>query len=258
VGGMNMNEDFELAKISLHNANDLIDIKEYPVVDAVLLAPIRAIPIIGDLIDSGTNKVLENFQEKKEKELINVILKDGNLVTSDMVNDIEFIINFNKVMEAVRRLAVNDKVRFFGNLIRNGYLSGLHIENSLFEEYLNILNTISYREIQYLLDYKLYCEDRSKTKKGKSQNKSGSVSYNEWGYFRNDYTKQKSITSSELSSVFMRIKQTGFIDEEFETETGDVDEDDNTFNSLSVDSTGYYIDKSFLVFYDMVLKIDDI
>ena len=37
---------------------------------------------------------------------------------------------------------------------------------------------------------------------------------------------------------------------------GDVD--DNTFNSLSVDSNGYYIDKSFLAFYDMVLKIDDI
>ena len=55
----------------------------------------------------------------------------------------------------------------------------------------------------------------------------------------------------------MRIKQTGFIDEEFETETGDVDENDNTFDSLSVDSTGYYIDKSFLTFYDMVLKIDD-
>lgn len=83
------------------------------------------------------------------------------------------------------------------------------------------------------------------------------MSYNKWGYFRNDYTKQKSITSSELCSVFMRIKQTGFIDEEFETETGDVDEDDNTFDSLSVDSTGYYIDKSFLAFYDMVLKIDD-
>ena len=52
-GVMNMNEDFELAKLSLHNANDLIDIKENPVVDAVLLAPIKAIPIIGDLIDSS-------------------------------------------------------------------------------------------------------------------------------------------------------------------------------------------------------------
>ena len=251
-----MNEDFELAKLSLHNANDLIDIKENPVVDAVLLAPIKAIPIIGDLIDSSTNEVLENFQEKKEKELINVILKNGNLITFDMVNDVEFIINFNKVMEAVRRLAVNDKVKFLGNLIRNGYLSGMHIENNLFEEYLNILNTMSYREIQYLVDYKCYCEDRSNIK-SKSQNKSSSVSYNKWAYFRNDYTKQKNITSSELCSVFMRIKQTGFIDEEFETETGDVDENDNTFDSLSVDSTGYYIDKSFLTFYDMVLKIDD-
>ena len=60
------------------------------------------------------------------------------------------------------------KGRMLKQVVRNGYLSGMHIENNLFEEYLNILNTMSYREIQYLLDYKLYCEDRSKIKKGKS------------------------------------------------------------------------------------------
>ena len=43
----------------------------------------------------------------------------------------------------------------------------------------------------------------------------------------------------------MRIKRTGFIEEEYETESGDVDADDNTFNSLVVDSNGFYIDNSF-------------
>lgn len=44
------------------------------------------------------------------------------------------------------------------------------------------------------------------------------------------------------------------IEEEFETESGDVDENDNTFDSLDVESKGYYITKEFLDFYEMVLK----
>lgn len=58
-----------------------------------------------------------------------------------MVNDVEFIVNYARVREAVRRLATNDKVKFFGNLIRNGYLSDTHIQSSVFDEYINILNS---------------------------------------------------------------------------------------------------------------------
>ena len=65
-----------------------------------------------------------------------------------------------------KRLATTDKVEYFGNLIRNGYLQGKHIDGSIFDEYIHILNTMSYREIQYLVEYKKYCEDSSK--RGKS------------------------------------------------------------------------------------------
>lgn len=243
-----MNEELELAKVSLKNANDYADIKSNPVVESVLMPIVKAIPVIGDMIDSSMNKVIEEFQEKKENELIEVILKDKNSITSDMVNDVEFIVNFARTREAVRRLATNDKVKYFGNLIRNGYLSGEHIENSKFEEYLDILNTMSYREIQYLIDYKKYCEEKSKGKK---------VKYNRWAYFRKEYAEIQQVTEVELWSVFMRIKRTGFIEEEYETESGDVDADDNTFNSLVVDSNGFYIDNSFDRFYKMVLEIEE-
>ena len=58
-----------------------------------------------------------------------------------MVNDVEFIINFARAKEAVQRLATTDKVEYFGNLIRNGYLQGKHIDGSIFDEYIHILNT---------------------------------------------------------------------------------------------------------------------
>ena len=59
----------------------------------------------------------------------------------------------------MQRLATTDKVEYFGNLIRNGYLQGKHIDGSIFDEYIHILNTMSYREIQYLVEYKKYCEE---------------------------------------------------------------------------------------------------
>lgn len=53
------------------------------------------------------------------------------------------------------------------------------------------------------------------------------------------------------------MKQTGFLEEEFETDSGDVDKDDYSFSSLSIDSTGFYITKRFLKFYDMVLMVEE-
>ena len=60
-----MNEELEQAKLSLQNMNDLVDIKGNPVVSSILMAPIKAIPVIGDLVDSTTDELLENFQQKK-------------------------------------------------------------------------------------------------------------------------------------------------------------------------------------------------
>ncbi|MCI9080476.1 MAG: hypothetical protein HFH68_16480 [Lachnospiraceae bacterium] len=251
-----MDNELESVKLSIENNNNLRNVKENPVVSSVLLAPIKAIPVIGELLDLSIDKSLENFQQKKEQELIDIIFKNSHSITSDMVNDVEFIVNYARVREAVKRLATNDKVKFFGNLIRNGYLSGRHIQSSIFDEYINILNSMSYREILYLVDYKKYCEDCSKKKKS-SISLLGRAYNNKFPQFCRDYSEKNNITQREIYFVFKHIEQTGFIEEEFETESGDVDENDNTFNSLSVDSTGYYITKDFLEFYEMVLKMDE-
>lgn len=245
-----MSDKLEQSKIELRNINEMADIKSNPVVESFLMPVIKSVPVIGDMIDSSMDKAIQDFQQKKEAELIDVILKDKNTITSEMVNDVEFIVNYNRTLEAVRRLATNDKVKFFGNLIRNGYLSGEHIACSEFEEYLDILNTLSYREIQCLVDYMLYCEEQKKN--GRAQ-----YSYNAWDYFSTDYAKKTKASESELWSIFTRIRRTGFIQEEFETESGDVDIDQNTFGSLQVESSGYFIHSSFFRFYNMVLKQEE-
>lgn len=146
-------EGFKNLKQTLNNSDELSDIKSNPVVRATILSVVKSIPILGELIDSSMDIYLTSFQENKRNELIEMILSDVN-ITSDMVNDVEFILNFAKTLEAVNRLSSNDKIKFFANLIRNGYFTSDKIENDLFEEYLRLLSILSYREIEYL--YFLY------------------------------------------------------------------------------------------------------
>ena len=104
----------------MQNAEAAIDVKNNPVVKSTILSVLNSIPIIGELIDSSIDSYLSSFQEAKRQELIALILSDVT-ITSDMVNDIEFIFNFAKTLEAVNRLSSNDKVKYFANLLKNGY-----------------------------------------------------------------------------------------------------------------------------------------
>lgn len=135
-------EKIENIKQSLNNLEELADIKNNPVVKATILSVVKAVPILGELIDSSMDICLTNFQKNKRNELIQLILSDVD-ITSDMVNDVEFILNFAKTLEAVNRLSSNDKIRYFANLIKNGYFTANKVENDLFDV-LNDLKSIEY------------------------------------------------------------------------------------------------------------------
>lgn len=243
-----MNEELEQAKVALQNANNIADVKANPVVESVLMSMIKAVPVIGDMIDASMNKVIEDFQKKKEQEFISVILKDKHSITSEMVNDVEFIVNYAKTLEAVRRLATNDKVKYFGNLIRNGYLSGEHIANNEFEEYLDILDSMSYREIEYLVGYKKFCE---------KQQKNIGRRKDEWkGYLIDFFEGMGTEEQEKLIYMFPKLVRTGFVEEVYETTENWVNTENEQLkiNSTEVRKIEYKLTIAFDRFYELILK----
>lgn len=243
-----MNNELEMIKVELENANSMSDIKSNPVVESVLMPVIKSVPIIGDMVDSTMNMAIKNFQQKKEQELINVILKNKNIITSDMVNDIEFIVNYNRTLEAVRRLATNDKVKFFGNLIRNGYLSGTHINNNEFEEYLNILNVMSYREIHFLEEYYIFCIKSDK-------NLHGQLCCPDFEKYNMDKYK---LTETDTYSLFIKGVNMGFLFEfQIAMNIDKLMKIKEPRDVYTVDHDGFCIDDTFIKFRDIVLKMDD-
>lgn len=238
-----INEEFETLKLSLQNINELADIKRNPVVESVLMPIIKAFPVIGDMIDSAINVGIDEFQDKKEQELVEIILKDKYTITSEMVNDIEFIVNYARTKEAVRRLATNDKVKFFGNLIRNGYLSGEHIENDTFEEYLEVLTTMSYRQLECLAEFYQ-----------KSQSTEGRIIDKDWELFK----KNSKYPETDIKFILKQLTRTGFIKECRGVISFDGDDmDGELLADIDGSFLGYELDESIMKFYDMVLKMGD-
>ena len=120
---MDSKEIIESAKLDLQNIDTIIDTKHNPVVSA-FISSIKTVPYIGDLIDDSLEYTLTDFQSKKQQQLLEAINNaPAGIVTSEMVNDVEFIMSFAKTRNAVNKLLNGDKVKFYGNLLVNGYLS---------------------------------------------------------------------------------------------------------------------------------------
>lgn len=166
-------------------------------VDACLMSSIRAVPILGDMISTATSKAIDDFQEKKQKELVDAILNDDEIITFEKFDNVEFLINFAKTMDAVKRLATNDKIKYFSNLLKNGYFRESLIDNSRFEEYYNILMTLSYREISIIYELNKICSNYDKTEKRR-----GEIFYNE---LENKYN----ISSEIGKNILYKLRGTG-------------------------------------------------
>ena len=145
--------DVDNEKWEYMNVNDLTDIYNNPVIKAGLRFFLGKFPFFGELIETGIDSSLYLFQKSKQIKLRDTILACNELITLEKVRDVEFISNLMKSSELVSRLSTDEKVVYFGNLVRNGYFGDEKIASDDFDEYVAILNELSYREIQYLVAF---------------------------------------------------------------------------------------------------------
>ena len=233
----NQQAEFEIAKAQLRTADTLVDNICNPAI-RTMINGIKAIaPSIGDLIDESLCATFEDNQKKKRKQLVDLILSDKQSITPDMVNDIEFIVNFTKVMEAVNRLARNEKVKYFANLIRNGYLmsSISKISNDEFEEYFHEISMLSFRELEYLAFFWNFAMKHG-----------GEIAAYNWKSFSEEF--EEKYDNQDPRSVYRKLIKTGFI-YEIKRETYSSE----AAIELHLDNEGYRIDEGFKRFYEIVL-----
>lgn len=245
---MDKHEEFESAKLSLQNTDTVIDVKNNPVVKSTILSVLKSVPLFGELIDSSIDVYLSSFQEAKRQELIDLILTDVT-ITSDMVNDIEFIFNFAKTVEAVNRLSLNDKVKYFANLLKNGYFISDKIQNDTFEEYLHLLSVLSYREIEYLWFLYSYQTEHFGKSKAKGE------------YTRNfgiAFGKTFNCGEFDFIDAYDKLSATGCVQKFYMAypptiqKVNDGYHEDYQASDIEIDVEYYYINDNFASFIKMI------
>ena len=207
---MIQNEDFERSKKQLQAIESIKETKENYLIKSVVTDVVKLVPIIGPLIDSSIDATLTEFQKAKREELIDIISKDAGHITSDMVNNVEFIMNFAKTLDAVNRLSSNDKVKYFANMLKNGYLVDDPINTDEFDEYLFQLSTLSYRQINLLID--LFVHEKTNIFVASESDKGNKLAprSGKWGSFIDEITSKYNLTEKEVIAIFSSISKTGF------------------------------------------------
>lgn len=202
-----MNEDFEMVKLDLNNIEQVKNVKDNPVVKATVLSVLKKVPIIGELADSTIDIILTNFQNKKRKELIEIILSDIT-ITSEMVNDVEFIMNFAKTLEAVNRLATSDKVKYYASLLKNSYFSSDKVDNNEFEEFFDTINNLSYRQI-HVLTILHYIENNPEPYIDKAISEKEYLPSRYWSAFKKELEDKLNIEQDDVYSIMKTLEKTG-------------------------------------------------
>lgn len=127
-------------------ATKRVDVWQNPITKALLSG--FSIPFLGEMVKSGIEKQLQEYQREKLEQLLQTILED-NEITSEQLQDVAVIIEFRKLLEVVLRLHHNDKIEYLANLFKNNVKKN-EFDYNIYDEFLIKLQNISYRELDLL------------------------------------------------------------------------------------------------------------
>lgn len=203
-----MDEKLENVMESVVNFQNVNDIWNNPVVK-VLYQSVQRLPVIGEIVGESIGALLEEHQQKKVSKLFEVILKD-DLVTLDMVNRVDVIMEFAKTLEVVNRLVSNEKVKYLGNLFRNT-MTLENIDFDEYEEFLAKINDLSCRELDLL--FYLYEAQENNIKKFNDKN-SEERNFDPkmvWGDFLKNFKKENDMSDGTITAIISGTMRSGFV-----------------------------------------------
>jgi len=182
-----MKDNFKNKKQEMRAVEKTVEIANSPTAK-LLTTFLQQIPILGPSIEFA-ERILLNFQNHKRQEFCDIIIK-SKMITTEKVSDVEFLVNFAKTINAIDRLATNDKVKYFGNLLKNCYIENDKVNADFYDEMLNIIKNLTLLQIKILVYW------------NKSDDKN-------WDDFKGRVMKEFNFTESQFYGQLNSLSKTG-------------------------------------------------
>lgn len=175
---------------------------------------IQLVPFgVGGAFDTAMGIKWQKMQMSKIDVLFDEMVKNKGTITSELIQSEDYIHCFMKVVQLATGTRRHEKIRMFARLL-NSVVTGAGGYETVdeFEEYLSLLEELSYREMEILL----FIEEFQKTNGiewvGDMEDK--------WKQFTTDIAKDLNLSLAELDMVLMRLNRIG-CSETFLSKKGD-------------------------------------
>jgi hypothetical protein len=105
-------------KLDLYEASNNLDFIQNPLIKSLF-----QLTSVGNFVYNLFESRLTKTQAVKQKLFAEQISSSDRVITTEMIEDDEFLMNFAKTFDAVSKVAVNDKIIYFSNLLKNAYFT---------------------------------------------------------------------------------------------------------------------------------------
>ena len=147
---------------------------------------------------------IENIHKYRLIELADEIEKGNVQLTQERIESEEYLYCCYSIVKAVLNTRQKEKIRYFARLFTSS-INTPEITIDEYEEYLSILDEISYRELGILATLSR-CEKEYSHQAGESD---FDRRIRFWDHFSDEVCSKFSIPMEELSSILTRLNRTG-------------------------------------------------
>jgi hypothetical protein len=172
----------------------------------VIRALIQLIPFgVGSAADVALTTILENIREERAREFFDELAEGAVPLTREIIESEDFLHAYFSAARAALNTRRREKIRYFARLLTSSITSSEISTIDEYEEYLSILDELSFRELGILVVLARYEKEnflQDDTDPIQRPNRF-------WDQFSSEVCTRFSITLEEFSSVLTRLNRTG-------------------------------------------------
>ena len=169
----------------------------------------------GSAIEGALLTTIQNIRHDRLKTFFDE-LAGGNIeITPELIESEDFLHAYYATVKATLNTRRREKIKMFANLLKTSFHLGLLQDIDEYEEFLRLLDEMSFRELSVLL--KLYKYENRRTEPALESDRERADSY--WDDFVAELVQELGIKDNEVSYYLQRLERTGCY-EKFEAPWG--------------------------------------
>ncbi|XHR28227.1 MAG: hypothetical protein ACFUZC_20150 [Chthoniobacteraceae bacterium] len=170
----------------------------------VLRSLFQLIPYVGGALDVILTKTLDQIREERARAFFDELAEGKVVLNEDLLKSEDFLHAYFSTVKYALNSQRREKIRMFAHLLESSLMPDGPQSTDEYEDFLKILDELSYRELTALVTLDEYSSRFPK-------NELNELQWTEtfWDAFAHQLTETNGIPSNEITDFMNRISRTG-------------------------------------------------